>query len=106
MFTEKFANHIGYSDVNPFEIVKVVSDKTIEVREMDATEDKSVKMEFIPGGFSAVCTNIRDQKWKITSDNTAPVIRIRLNKNGKWKCKDGRRFSLSATPTKFYDYNF
>ena len=59
----QYANHIAYSDVNPFEVVKVISDKTIEIREMDAVEDNSVAMEFIPGGFSAICTNIREQKW-------------------------------------------
>jgi hypothetical protein len=31
-----YANHYGYSDITPFEVVKVISDKTIEVREMDA----------------------------------------------------------------------
>ena len=36
----QYANHIAYSDVNPFEVVKVISDKTIEIREMDAVEDR------------------------------------------------------------------
>ena len=105
MITEKFANHVGYSDVNPFEVVKVVSDKTVEVREMEAIEDPSVKMNFVPGGFSAICTNNRDQKWDIKPDTTASVIRIRLGKNG-WKDKYGRKFVLSSTPVKYYDYNF
>ena len=28
----QYANHIGYSDVNPYEIVRRVSDRTIEIR--------------------------------------------------------------------------
>jgi hypothetical protein len=80
----KYANHYGYSDVNPFEVVRVISDKTIEVREMDAERDDSVKMDFHVGGFFAHCSNQRDQKWFIKSDETAPVVRIRLGKNG-WK---------------------
>jgi hypothetical protein len=102
----KYANHHGYSDVNPFEVVKVISDKTVEVREMNAERDDSVKMEFHVGGFSAHCSNQRDQKWFITSDESAPVIRIRLSKNRGWQDKHGRRFVLADSPLKFYDYNF
>jgi hypothetical protein len=101
----KFANHYGYSDVNPFEVVKVISDKTIEVREMNSERDDSVKMDFHVGGFSAHCSNQREQKWFITSDETAQVIRIRLGKNG-WKDAHGRRFKLDDQPVKFYDFNF
>ena len=101
----QYANHIAYSDVNPFEVVRTVSGKTIEVREMSATEDDSVKMDFHVGGFSAHCSNQRQQKWFITSDETAQVIRIRLGKDG-WKDKHGRRFKLNDQPVKFYDYNF
>jgi hypothetical protein len=101
-----YANHYGYSDVNPFEVVRIVSDKTIEVREMNAERDESVKMNFEVGGFSAICTNQNEQKWFITSDESAPMIRLRLNKKGEWKDKHGRKFALSDQPIKFYDYNF
>lgn len=101
----KYANHYGYSDIDPYEIVRIISDKTIEIREMKAERDDSVKLEFHVGGFSAHCSNQRDQKWTISSDETAPVIRIRLGKRG-WKCPHGRKFSLSDEPVKFFDYNF
>jgi hypothetical protein len=100
-----FANHIGYSDINPYEVVRVVSDKTLEVREMDAVRDESVKLEFHVGGFSAHCSNQRNQKWFINSNKSNPVVRIRLGKNG-WKDAHGRRYALSDDPVKFYDYNF
>lgn len=100
-----YANHIGYSDINPYEIVRVVSDKTLEIREMTATRDDSVKLEFIPGGFSAHCRNQHDQKWHIESNPNRPTIRIRLGKNG-WKDKHGQRYRLDDHPIKFYDYNF
>ena len=102
----KYANQIGYSDINPFEIIRVISDKTIEIREMNAERDDSVKMEFIPGGFFAHCTNQNDQKWIITSDEENPVFRIRISKNRGWQDKYGRRYSLADSPRKFYDYNF
>lgn len=101
----KYANHLGYSDVTPYEVVRVVSDKTIEIREMDAKRDESVKLEWIAGGFSGHCLNQRDQEWFITSDEKAPVIRIRLGKRG-WKDKFGRRYELGDEPVKFHDYNF
>ena len=103
--TMQYANHYGYSDVDPYEVIRVVSDKTIEIREMKAERDDSVKMEFVAGGFAGHCVNQQDQKWHISSDESRPVIRIRLGKRG-WKCPHGRRFSLSDKPKKFYDYNF
>lgn len=101
----KYANQYGYSDVEPFEVVRVISDKTIEVRAMDAKKDDSVKLEFHVGGFSAHCSNQHQQKWFITSNPNNPVIRIRLGKKG-WKDAHGRRYGLADKPCKFYDYNF
>lgn len=101
----KYANHYGYSDINPFEIIRRVSDKTIEVREMNAERDPEWSPNFIPGGFSAHCVNQREQRWDIVSNPSNCVIRIRLGKNG-WKDASGRIFVLSDRPVKFYDYNF
>jgi len=101
----KFANHYGWSDVNPYEIVRVISGKTLEVRKMQAERDKSWKPDFVPGGFFGTVVNQDQQRWKITSDLTSPVIRIRLGKDG-WKDRHGNRFGLAAEPHKFYDYNF
>lgn len=39
----KFANRLGYSDVEPFEVVRVVSDKCLEIRGMEAELDPSWK---------------------------------------------------------------
>ena len=101
----KFANHYSYTDIDPFEVVRVVSDRTLEIREMNTDRDDSVVLQFHIGGFAANCSNQRDQKWTITSDTSNKVIRIRLGKNG-WKDAHGRRFKLSEQPHKFYDYNF
>lgn len=101
----QYANHHMYSDVDPYEIVRVISDKTIEIREMKAERDNSVKLEFHVGGFSAHCSNQSQQKWIITSDETAQIKRIRLGKRG-WKDAHGGRYSLADKPRKFHDYNF
>jgi len=102
--TATHANHYGYSDVNPYEIVRRISDKTIEVRRMDAVRDPSWKRDFIPGGFFGHTANNHSQKWIITSNPSNEVIRIRLTKSG-WRNK-GDRFCLSMTPVHFYDFNF
>ena len=102
----QYANHIGYSDVNPFEIVRRVSEKTIDIRAMDSEQDPTWKPEFVAGGFSAVCLNNATQRWIITSNPNSPVVRIRKHSSGVWKDKHGRRYSLSDAPSKFYDYNF
>lgn len=101
----KYANNIGYTDVNPYEVIRAVSDKTLEVREMKAVRDESVKLEWVAGGFAGHCVNQMDQEWTITPDASRPIIRIRLGKRG-WQDKNGARFKLSDKPLKFYDYNF
>ena len=100
----KFANHGGYSDIEPFEVIRWISAQTIEIRQMDATQ--SVKMEFVAGGFAGHCVNQRDQKWIIVSNEQRPVIRIRKSLKKGWQDRHGRKFSLSQKPVKFYDYNF
>ena len=102
----QYANHIGYSDVNPFEIVRRVSEKTIDIRAMDSEQDPTWKPEFVAGGFSAVCLNNCEQRWIITPNENGEVVRIRKHSSGVWKDKHGRRYSLADTPQKFYDYNF
>ena len=102
----KYANHYSHTDIDPFEIVNVVSDKTMDIREMDAAHDDSTKLDFHVGGFSAICSNQREQKWFISSNAQNQIIRIRLSKSGIWKDKHGRKFKLNDQPIKFYDYNF
>jgi hypothetical protein len=106
MEAARFANKLGYSDVEPFEVIRVVSDKCLEVRPMDAELDPAWKPEWVVGGFAGQCINQSSQKWVIASNAANPVQRIRLQKNGDWKAPSGARFALSGQPIKFYDYNF
>lgn len=102
--TELFANRFGWSDVEPYEIVRIVSDKCIEVRLMDTGENKT-KMDWVSGGFTGHCTNQNAQDYDYTSNPDNPVSKIRLNKRG-WQNSDGQRFGISEKPYKFHDYNF
>ena len=101
-----YANESGYSDVNPYEIVKVVSDQTVEIRRMDTEVDDSVKLKWVSGGFAGHCVNQRDQKWFYKSNPDNPVIRIRRRKDGNFYRGYNIRFSLDFKPYHFYDYNF
>jgi hypothetical protein len=106
---QKFANQHLYTDVEPFEVVRVISDKTIEIRKMKSRELDWGK-DFVAGGFFGHVINQDKQRWLITSDETQPVIKARLNKPkghkyGFWKSEFGRHF-LADEPIKFYDYNF
>lgn len=104
--TEKnFANLLGYSDVQPFEVVRRVSEKIVEVRPMKAERDPTWKPEFVKGGFAAHCTNQSEQRWIITPDEDAYTIRLHKRKDGYFYHK-GTRFSLEEKPRRFYDYNF
>jgi len=106
MHIKSFANHIGWTDVNPFEVVRVISEQTVEVREMKA-HPLPWDQKWEVGGFAGHCSNQRDQKWDIQRDLDAEVIRIRWSKaKGVWQDRNGRRFSMSDAPRKFYDYNF
>ena len=100
-----YANQLGYSDISPCEVVKVISEKTIEIRYMD-TEALPWDREFHPGGFFGHTSNQRDQKWKITSNPENQVFRIRLSKNKGWRDAYGNRYKLADEPMKFYDFNF
>lgn len=103
--TKKFANLHLHSDSYPYEIVRVISDKTIEIRSMKADRDPTWKPEIHAGGFAGHCSNQHSQRWIYSSDEGGEVIRARKRKDGNFYSKYGRH-GLSETPFRFYDYNF
>jgi len=100
-----YANFCGYTDVHPYEIVRVVSDKIIDIRAMDAKLANGWKPEMIPGGFCAHTVNNQSQEYDYASIPGAPLVRARLRKDGRWYSKQGRH-SIAGKPHKFHDYNF
>jgi len=104
---KKFINYIQYSDVDPYEVIKKVSDICVEVREMKTVQTKFPKT-VIPGGFAGHTVDNRDgQDYTYSSNEDAPIQRVRWSKAKRsWFNKSGGRFSMSDTPYKFYDYNF
>ena len=100
-----YANESGYSDMYPYEIVKVVSENTIEIRPMDTERDDSVELKWVSGGFAGHCVNQGQQKWFYKSNPDNPVKRIRRRKDGYFYNHCNRVY-LEQEPRKFHDYNF
>lgn len=100
------ANHYSYSDITPFEIIRKVGAKTIEIRRMKSKLINGDELKFHVGGFAANCSNQNIQKYEYSSDETMPVERVRLQKDGTWKDKYGCKYRLDTKPVRFYDYNF
>ncbi len=100
-----FANRISYSDTEPCEVVRVVSDKCMEIRDMDATLRAEWKPNTKAGGFMGHTVN-NGGEWDIVSNASNEIIRIRLQKNGQWKDASGNRYKMADAPRRFYDFNF
>lgn len=103
----KYANHMGWTDCSPFEILKVTA-KTLTLRRMKVEPDPTWKPEVILGGFVGHTVNNYDQRWIITQDESELVVKAHLRKEGRhyrYYSKLGRH-SLSTSPLYFYDYNF
>lgn len=99
------ASRVGWSDQYPCEITKIVSDKCVEIRDMNAELDPSFKPNFVQGGFCGTVTNQHEQSYTYTSDPNGAVRRARKGKNGVWKLSNGSVIRFGKAH-KFHDYNF
>lgn len=95
----KYCNYHGYSDIDPYEVVRVISPRKIEIREMGQKLIES-PVQFA-GGFCAHTEN-QTQKWECFSAPEFPTRIITLVKAGWGK----GQYRMSDVPCKFYDYNF
>lgn len=96
-----FCNQYGYSDIYPYEVVRVISNNCVEVRAMD-TKQIVFPKEIYVGGFSAHTADNWNQEYEFISNPENSVVRIRKGKKG-WA---NGRFMMSDKPFKHYDYNF
>jgi hypothetical protein len=107
MEIKKYANFCGYTDVDPYEVVRTISPICVEVRAM-STKQIEFPKQFYPGGFVGhFADNRGGQKYEYTSNPDAPVFRIRWSRSNRhWQTASKMRFAMSDNPYKFYDYNF
>jgi|GEM_PF-3269149 len=101
MKIRKYCNLHLYSDIEPCEVVRVVSENCVELRRMDYRQTVFPSQVFI-GGFSAHTADNYNQEYEYTSNPENPIFRIRLGKKG-WA---NGRYVMSDSPIRFYDYNF
>jgi hypothetical protein len=93
-----FVNRYLYTDIQPVgQIVAIKGKTTLIIKRVETGENKT-KMEFIPGGFSAICLNQYEQDYdfKITEE----VLEIRYSKQFL------KQYGIDSEPRKYYDYNF
>ena len=99
----KYANLHMYTDIQ-YEIVRIASVKTMDVRPMIAMQGewkKKVALEV----FCGHVVNQGDQKWSIVSDPIADGLPLEDKKGWILEIKNGRHIR-HVIPRKFYDYNF
>jgi hypothetical protein len=99
---KKYCNQYFYTDVEPFEVVKVISPKIVEIRPMKAIPVR-LPQDFHAGGFSGHYADNWNQSYTYESIPDAPTERVHWSeKKQQWT---GRR-RMSDKPIYFYDYNF
>ena len=96
----KYINRYLWSDVNPVGKIVGVKGKTKVVIQPVVAGTNKAKMEFIPGGFSAHCTNMYDQSYDFIE--RGEVFEISLSNFSMKK----NFLGISGHPSKHYDYNF
>lgn len=104
--TPLYLNRHLFSDVSPFEVVRVISDKTVEIRAMNAVLDPAWKRDFTPGGFFGHTANNESQRYIYSQNLEAPIVRARITKSGIWSVSGEARYFASDKPRRFYDFNF
>ena len=107
--TQKYVNRVMFSDIDPFEIVRVISERTLEVRRMNATlteiSANAIREGMAVGGFAAHLPEDVKQEYVYTSDVNAPTFKIYRRKDGRYY-NGCLKYVLSDSPYKNYDYNF
>lgn len=94
----KYLNRYGWSDIEPIGLIIGTKGKTkVMVQRVVASQNK-VKMEFMLGGFSAICVNqsAQDYDYELTNE----IIEVRISKSFL------KSVRIEDNPRKYFDYNF
>lgn len=104
-----YLNEILHSDVNPYEVVEMITPNKWVVRELDATlkpeARKNIQDSFCPGGFAGHVDNDY-QEWDIRVNEKNPLITVYRGKKNKYFKISGMPMSMTLAPIKIYDFNF
>ena len=104
-----YLNEILYSDVNPYEVVEMITPNKWIVRELDATlkpeAKKDIQESFCPGGFVGHVDN-GYQEWDIRVNEKNPLITVFRGRKNRYFKIGGMPMSMTLSPIKIYDFNF
>ena len=92
----------GWTDRHPWVEVRRTA-KTVTLSPVNVARDPDWKPEFHQGGFSAHCSNQRDQTWLFDGIDNEITVTVRLTKRG-WR-QGGIGFR-EGYARHHYDYNF
>lgn len=108
---EKFyCNRHLYSDIQPYEVVEVLSDTRLKLRSMNYVQTNGsverLRQSFEPGGFFGHFDN-SVQEWICTPDENGIVIEVRQHKDRCFYEANGSiPYILCDKPKRYRDFNF
>ena len=95
-----YINQHLWSDSNPVgKIISTRGKNFVTIQPIEAGENKT-KMEFVVGGFSAICLNDSQQQYDFVE--VGETFEVRLSKSQLAK----KFWQIEDKPFKHYDYNF
>ena len=104
-----YLNEMLYSDVNPYEVVEMITPNKWAIRELDTAlkpeARKNIHESFCPGGFAGHVDN-DCQEWDITVNEKNPLITVFRGRKNKYFKIGGMPMSMTLSPIKIYDFNF
>ena len=104
-----YLNEILYSDVNPYEVVEMITPNKWVVRELDVTlkpkAKRDIQESFCPGGFVGHVDNDY-QEWDIRVNEKNPLITVFRGRKTRYFKIGGMPMSMTLSPIKIYDFNF
>ena len=104
-----YLNEILYSDVNPYEVVEMITPNKWVIRELDTAlkpeARKNIHESFCPGGFAGHVDN-DCQEWDIRVNEKNPLITVFRGRKNKYFKIGGMPMSMTLSPIKIYDFNF
>lgn len=81
--------------------------KTLTIQRDKAMLSPDFKPEWVPGGFSAICTNSEKQEWTYERDPDGEIIKCRWSeKYGRWQSGSDGSIHIGRGRHEHHDYNF
>ena len=104
-----YLNEILHSDINPYEVVEMITPNKWVIRKLDTTlkpeARKKIQDSFCPGGFVGHVDN-DCQEWYISVNENNPLITVFRGRKNKHFKIGSMPMSMSHSPIKIYDFNF